>query len=71
MIGRITGDDETAYRDSLQYLAVWFQDNNLFLNVSNTKELIEDYSKGGRGENRQGWNGADQEFKMVHTHSQS
>jgi gmma-aminobutyric acid receptor subunit gamma/cGMP-dependent protein kinase 2 len=36
-------DDETAYREEVSGLAVWFQDNNLSLNVSKTKELIVDY----------------------------
>jgi hypothetical protein len=31
--------DETAYREVVRGLAVWCQDNNLFLNISKTKEL--------------------------------
>ena len=36
----ITDNDETVYREEVRDLAVWSQDNNLFLNVSKTKELI-------------------------------
>jgi hypothetical protein len=39
--------DEAAYRENVRDLAVWCQDNNLFLNVSKTKELIVEYRKGG------------------------
>ena len=44
MVGLITDNDETAYRDGVIDLAVWCQDN-LSLNVSKTKELIVEYSK--------------------------
>ena len=45
MVGLITNDDETAYREEVRDLAVWCQDNNLSLNVSKTKKLIVDYRK--------------------------
>ena len=35
--GLITDNDETAYREEVRDLAVWCQDNNLSLNVSQTK----------------------------------
>jgi EAL domain-containing protein (putative c-di-GMP-specific phosphodiesterase class I) len=41
-VGLITNNDETVYREEFRELAVWCQDNNLSLNVSNTKELIVD-----------------------------
>ena len=41
--GLITDNDETAYREEVSDLAVWFQDNNLSLNVNKTKELLVDY----------------------------
>ena len=44
MVGLITDDDETGYRE-VRDLAVWCQDNNLYLNVSKTMELIVDYRK--------------------------
>ena len=45
MVGLITNNDQTAYREGVRELAVWCQDNNLSLNVSKTKELIVDYRK--------------------------
>ena len=45
MVGLITDNDETAYREEVRDLAVWYQENNLSLNVSKTKELIVDYRK--------------------------
>ena len=45
VVGLITDNDETDYRDEGRDLAVWCQDNNLSLNVSKTKELIVDYRK--------------------------
>jgi hypothetical protein len=45
VLGLITDNDETAYREEVRELAVWCQDNNLSLNVSQTKELIVDYRK--------------------------
>jgi hypothetical protein len=42
---RIYCFSRTAYREEFRDLAVWCQDNNLFLNVSKTKELIVDYRK--------------------------
>ena len=45
MVGLITDNDETAYREEVRELAVWCQDNNLSLNVNKTKELIVDYRK--------------------------
>ena len=43
--GLITDNDETAYREEVRDLAVWYQDNNLSRNVSKTKVLIVDYRK--------------------------
>ena len=45
VVGLITKDDETVYREKVRDLAVWCQDNNLSLNVSKTKELIVDFRK--------------------------
>ena len=43
VVGLITDDDETAYREDVRDLAVWCQDNILSLNFSKTKELVMDY----------------------------
>ena len=45
VVGLITDNDETAYREEVRELAVWCQDNNRSLNVIKTKELIVDYRK--------------------------
>ena len=38
-------NDESAYRDGVQKLAVWCTDNNLALNSTKTKELIIDFRR--------------------------
>ena len=38
VVGLITDDDETTYREEVRDLAVWCQDNNLSLGVIKTKE---------------------------------
>ena len=45
VVGLITNNDETAYREEVRDLAMWCQDNNLSLNVIKTKEMIVDYRK--------------------------
>ncbi|KAI3376226.1 hypothetical protein L3Q82_016729, partial [Scortum barcoo] len=53
VIGLITGDNETAYRESeVRALTSWCQDNNLHLNISKTKELIVDFRRRQRKEPR-------------------
>ena len=43
VVGLITDNDETAYREEVRDLAVWCQNSNLSLNLSKTKEMIVDY----------------------------
>ena len=45
VVGLITDNDKTAYREEVSNLAVWCQDNNLSLKVIKTKEMIVDYRK--------------------------
>ena len=46
VVGLITGNDETAYREEeVRDLTVWCKDNNLSLNLIKTKEIIVDYRK--------------------------
>ena len=45
VVGLITDNDATAYREEVRDLAVWCQDNNLSLNVIKTKEMIVDCRK--------------------------
>ena len=41
VIGLITDNDETAHREEVRELAMWCQDNNLSLNVSKIKEIVD------------------------------
>ncbi|XP_071231734.1 voltage-dependent L-type calcium channel subunit beta-2-like [Salvelinus alpinus] len=45
LIGLITNNDETTYREEVRDLTVWSKDNNSSLNVIKTKEMIVDYRK--------------------------
>jgi hypothetical protein len=45
VVGLITDNNETAYREEVRDLAGWCQNNNLSLNVTKTKEMIVDYRK--------------------------
>ena len=49
VIGLISNNDESAYREEVQHLAEWCANNNLALNTKKTKELIVDFrrTKGG------------------------
>jgi hypothetical protein len=47
VVGLITNNNETAYTEEVSDLALWCQDNNLFLNVIKTKEMIVGYRKRG------------------------
>lgn len=41
--GLISSQDESVYRDEVKQLFMWCKDNNLALNISNTKELVKDF----------------------------
>ena len=43
VVGLITNNDETAYREEVR--GVWCQENNLSPNVNKTKELIVDFRR--------------------------
>jgi hypothetical protein len=43
VVGLITNNDETAYREEVRVLGVWCQENNLTLNVNKTKEMMVDF----------------------------
>ena len=45
VVGLITDNDETVYREEVRDLAMWCQDNNLSINVIKTMEMIVDYRK--------------------------
>ena len=68
VVGLITDADNTAYREEVRDLAVWCQDNNLFLNVSKTKEMIvrlqETEGRERPGPHRRGCSEAGQELQV-------
>jgi hypothetical protein len=45
VVGLTTDNDETTNRKEVRDLVVWFQDNNLSLNVIESRELIVDCRK--------------------------
>ncbi len=45
LIGLIQDGDESAYRQEVKELAVWFSLNNLELNTLKTVEMIADFSR--------------------------
>jgi hypothetical protein len=45
IVGQITKNDETAYREEARAMAEWCPEKNLSLNISKTKELIVDFRK--------------------------
>ena len=45
IVGLISDSDESAYREEVDTLTSWCEDNNLSLNISKTKEMIVDYRR--------------------------
>ena len=45
VVGLITNNDETPYREEVRDLAEWCQENNLSLHINKTKELIVDFRR--------------------------
>ena len=45
VVGLITNNAETAYREEVRALGVGCQENNLSFNVNKTKEMIMDFRK--------------------------
>jgi hypothetical protein len=45
VVGLITDNDKTVFREEVRDQAMWCKDNNLSLNVIKTKEMIADYRK--------------------------
>ena len=43
VVGLITNNNETAYREEVKALEMWCQENNLSLSVNKTKEMIVDF----------------------------
>ncbi|KAK3574312.1 hypothetical protein QTP86_004345 [Hemibagrus guttatus] len=49
VVGRISNNDELAYKEGIQSLSAWCSMNNLTLNVTKTKELTVDFRKSNSG----------------------
>ncbi len=45
VIGLITDNDETAYREEVSTMTKWCQENHLSLNIDKTKELVVDFRR--------------------------
>jgi hypothetical protein len=45
VVGLITDNDESAYREEVHTLTNWCHNNNLSLNISKTKELVVDFRR--------------------------
>ncbi|KAK3557726.1 hypothetical protein QTP86_000320 [Hemibagrus guttatus] len=45
VVGLISKNDESAYREEVQRLTAWCKANNLFLNVEKTKEMVVDFRR--------------------------
>ncbi len=48
VLGLINNNDETAYRNEVQHLALWCDNNSLVHNIKKTKEIIVDFRKTGQ-----------------------
>ena len=59
VVGLITNNDKTAYREEVRALRGWCQENNLSLNVNKAMEMIVDFRKQQR-----------KHTEMVHPHRQ-
>ena len=45
IVGRISNNEETEYRNELENLVNWCGNNNLSLNVNKTMEIVNDFRK--------------------------
>jgi hypothetical protein len=45
VVGLITNNNETAYREEMRALGVWCHENNLSLNINKRKEMIVVFRK--------------------------
>ena len=48
VVGLISNNNETAYREEVENLTSWCKENNLLLNVTKTKEMIMDFRRSKR-----------------------
>lgn len=50
MVGLISGNDETHYREEVQHLTQWCSDNNVVFNTRKTREVIVDHRRSKKRE---------------------
>ncbi len=48
VVGRITDNDESEYREEVEHLMQWCRGNNLCINVKKTKEMVVDFRRDRR-----------------------
>ncbi len=48
VVGRITNNDESEYREEVEHLMQWCRGNNLCINVKKTKEIVVDFRRDRR-----------------------
>ncbi|KAF7657819.1 hypothetical protein LDENG_00021600 [Lucifuga dentata] len=46
VVGLITNNDESHYREEVEQLVTWCSDNNLSLSVGKTTEMVTDFRRG-------------------------
>ena len=49
VVAPVTNDDEMTYREEIQHLAEWCDNNNMALNTKKTKEIILDFRRNKKG----------------------
>ncbi|KAK3547943.1 hypothetical protein QTP70_001323 [Hemibagrus guttatus] len=49
MVGLISKNDESAYREAVQQLTAWCKANNVSLNIDKTKEMVVDFRRAQSG----------------------
>ena len=45
VVGQTSNNNKTEYRNEVENLVNWYDDNNLSLNVNKTKEIVVDFRK--------------------------
>lgn len=72
VVGLITDNDETAYREEVHSLTLWCQQCNLSLNINKIKEILVDFRRQDRQYSHIGINGKSvygvSRFKLLGVH---
>ncbi|KAK3517378.1 hypothetical protein QTP70_005358 [Hemibagrus guttatus] len=62
VVGLISKNDESAYRDEVQRLTAWCKDNNLSLNMEKMKEIVVDFKRAQSNHSPLNINGSNMEI---------